>query len=235
MSSADSDTVTVWKKKSHDGSGHSASRKLQKPIVVTIEGPVGCGKGFLLKHIRQYGLPCTENLQVQLHDDAVSHVYDCHKNPARWGLFTELDFLFRHVQAYVMLQKSTDVDVILLEGSHVADRFCYYEMIKPHLTLIEQQLYEEWISVLCEFDMSHSTIFMQCDTHDCLQRIMDNSKREQWEVDLLELHRLQKLYRKHLPADTCHLVCSANFEDNEPLLEAMRYQVSDMVKVWMQG
>lgn len=241
MSSLESETTSPpqisspWRKKTR-GTMKTDSEKSDRPaLVVTFEGPVGCGKGFLLKHIKQHGLPCAESIQVELHEDAVSHVYDSHQNPARWGLFTELDFLFRHVSAYCSVQKDhCDVDVILLEGSHVADRFCYYEMIKHHLTPMEQQLYEECISVICKFDMSHKTIYMDCDIHDCLQRIMDNCKREQYEVDLLELHRLQRLYRHHLPADTCHLTCTANFEDNEPLLEAMRYQISDMVKEWLR-
>lgn len=214
--------VGVWKRQ-------AAVHK--KPLVVAIEGPVGSGKGFLLKYIRQRGLD-NVSVQVQLHDDAVPNIVDCHRDTSRWGLFTELDFLFRHVQAYVQIQKSRTADVILLEGSHVADRFCYFELIRNQLTPVEQRLYEDWIGVMCEFNMSHKTIFLDCDPHDCLHRIINNNKREQCDIDLTEISRLRRLYEKNLPHDALRIACAPNFEDNEPLLESMRKRVSSVVDAW---
>lgn len=192
-------------------------------LVVSVESPPGGGKGFLLKYLSAKGLYPMHG-RVALHDDAIHHIMDMNTDSSRWAFFTELFFLCTHVQCYqqAMANHGSKDTVLLLEGSPVTDKLCYYE--KHHQSKmhpLEAQLYEEWYEKLKPLWRVDHHLLLLSDMHAHMERIIDNAKFEQAGIGLEDIHALTETYVKALPKAYV-LPCPANFEDNEPVLENLR-------------
>lgn len=190
------------------------------PVVVCIESPLGGGKGFFLKYIRQHVFK-HHKVYVDLQDDAISYVMDMNKDSKRWAVFTELDFLLNHVCAISTASKQ-QCDFAIIEGSPITDKYCYFNDID--VTPVEKKLYDEWFNILKPYWHIDANVYLYSSTHSMFDRIMGNSKKEQAFVTLNYLAHKIALYNKCL-ANSPRISCEHNFEDNEPVLEVMKDQL----------
>ncbi|WIA10876.1 hypothetical protein OEZ85_011042 [Tetradesmus obliquus] len=168
-------------------------------LVVALESPPGGGKGFLLKYLASKGLGHAANVHVALHDDAIHHLMDMNTDGARWAFFTELFFLSNHIHCYRQACKAAQqAAVLLLEGSPVSDRLCYYEHhMRERMHPLEAQLYEEWYAkLLLHWRVDHHVLLL-ADMHAHMQRIIDNAKVEQAGLMLDDVHAMM--------TTACHL------------------------------
>lgn len=187
-------------------------------IVVSIESPLGGGKGFFLKYLRQCKSIGTYSTNIILQDDAISHVMDMNNDFKRWALFTELDFLLKHVSSISNALKQPQKNIIVIEGSPLTDKTCYFDEMT--IDTLEQELYEEWFDILKAFWKVDVYISLKSSIHSHYDRVMGNSKKEQSFVTLSYLaHKLQ-LYNNNL-IGCPKIICENNFEDNEPVLQVM--------------
>lgn len=205
-------------------------------LVVSIESPLGGGKGFFLKYMRQHkewierqGLNGSAHLYVCLQDDSISHVMDMNNDEKRWALFTELDFLYKHVHNIKTLNDSLEGEnaVLFMEGSPASDKHCYFDAIES-ITAAEKSLYNEWYGIMKQFWNVDTTVLMKSSIHSHFDRVMGNSKKEQSFVTLGYLSQKAKLYMDNF--GTCpKLICENNFEDNEPVLAVMCEVLIDLI------
>lgn len=195
------------------------------PFIVSIESCAGAGKGFLLKHIMQNGLPWFST-HVYLQDDSIDQVLDYNKDPRRWILTKELHFLFNHVKA---LGGGESADVVLVEGSPVSDRLCFFDASCSHP--LERQLYQEWYDLMRPHWKVDLHIVLVSSPHDCLDRIIGNSKKEQASANLSQICKQMNTYTKTFSelATVEEIVCLPNFEDNEPAIEIMKNQLCELI------
>lgn len=195
-------------------------------LVVSVESPPGGGKGFLLKHLASRGLQ-----RIALQDDAIHHMMDMNTDGARWAFFTELFFLSMHVQAYLKAAAGAGPGaVVLLEGSPVSDRLCYYQkQHRARMHPLEAELYDTWWALLEPLWRVDHHVLLLSDVHSHLERIIDNAKVEQANIGLPEIHTMIATYAAALP-QAYVLSCPANFEDNEPVLENLRATLQALLR-----
>ncbi|KAF6252696.1 hypothetical protein COO60DRAFT_1463561 [Scenedesmus sp. NREL 46B-D3] len=153
---------------------------------------------------------------------------DLNTDASRWAFFTELFFLAAHVQCYQrgVAAAAARADVLLLEGSPVTDRLCYFEaQCRARMHPLEAELYMDWYQRLePTWHVDHHILLMS-DMHAHVERIIDNAKVEQASIGLDDVFELIETYVEALPQ--AHVVqCPANFEDNEPVLENLRAVVA---------
>ena len=196
------------------------------PYVISIEGPPGAGKGFLLKHLGTAGLgsaKCT----VHLHPEAICHVLDFNTEPKRWALFTELFFLFSHALAPV----SIAADYAFVEGSPISDKACYFDRIAAtSMHPLEQEVYKEWYDLLRDRWHVDMPILLKADAHALLERIIDNGKTEQAHYSLEHLQCMSEAYMQGLdPEKTWVINCSMRFEDNSPQLVEIQQAIARLL------
>ncbi|WIA15737.1 hypothetical protein OEZ85_002354 [Tetradesmus obliquus] len=163
--------------------------------VVSVESPPGGGKGFLLKYLASKGM------RVALQDDAICHIMDLNTDARRWAFFTELFFLDMHVKCFKDASNSSGGGgVLLLEGSPLTDRLCYYEALhKRSMHPLEAELYEQWYEILRpQWRVDHSLLLL-ADTHAHVERIIDNAKVEQAALGIDQLHAMLNTYVAALP------------------------------------
>lgn len=205
-------------------------------LVVSIESPLGGGKGFFLKYMRQHkewierqGFNGKAQVHVCLQDDSISHVMDMNNDEKRWALFTELDFLYKHVAnikfAHDSLQGTNAV--LFLEGSPISDKHCYFDAIES-ISEAERELYTEWYDILKNHWKMDMSVLMKSSIHSHFDRVMGNSKKEQSFVTLGYLSQKAKRYASLLNSSP-KLICENNFEDNEPVLEVMCQVLVDLI------
>lgn len=198
-----------------------------RPYIIAIESCPGGGKGFLLKHLAQYGLH-PYKVAVLLQDDSIQHVMDYNKDPKRWNLTKELHFLLRHVQQISDACKMTDVDVIFIEGSPVTD--CHGFFLQSPRTASEEGLYHEWFRLLQPRWHIDAHVLLSSSPHEHLERIIGNSKKEQSHTTIVSVHNQMKVFY-NLLRHTHMLSCHPNFEDNEPAMEIMKSHLRDIVQI----
>lgn len=194
-------------------------------IVIAVESCPGGGKGFLLKHLAAHGLPRIGQVGVLLLDDSIEHVIDAVHDPKRWTLTTELHFLIEHVR---MLKSKSYNDITFVEGSPLTDLMCYFAPAQKHP--LEDNLYKEWYELLRPMWSVDVHVLLTSSPHEHLERIIGNSKKEQSNTTILSLYRQEERYKSVLRTHPT-LVCHANFEDNEPAMEIMKAQLSDIVQM----
>lgn len=206
-------------------------------LVVSIESPLGGGKGFFLKYMRQhkewiehYMKVRNVNIQIALQDDSISHVMDMNNDERRWALFTELDFLFKHVSTIKGANRTSIKDhktALFIEGSPLSDKLCYFDTINT-VTKAEKHLYNEWYDILSEYWHVDKSILVHSSIHSHFDRVMGNSKKEQSFVTLAYLSHKAQLYASVFK-NSPKLICENNFEDNEPVLTVMCEVVANLV------
>lgn len=197
------------------------------PTIIAVESCTGSGKGFLLKYISQHGLLPGSKVHVCLQDDSIDQVLDYNKDPRRCMLTKEMHFLLSHVHNINESVQREDVDVVLIEGSPVSDRRCYFEVGCQNK--LEKELYEDWFEFLRPFWNVDAHVILAADPHSSLDRVVNNSKKEQAFLDLAKLSRTIALYDTVF-ADWPRIECIDHFEDNEPALEVMRMRIARKTK-----
>lgn len=206
-------------------------------LVVALESPPGGGKGFLLKYLAAKGLHPLR-CQVAMHDDAIHHIMDMNTDASRWALFTELYFLSVHVQRYRQARQEAAQQpntVLVLEGSPVTDKLCYFEdqRNRERLHPLEAQLYDEWYAKLRPLWHIDHHLLLLSDMHAHMERIIDNAKVEQAGVGLEEVHAMTQAYVRSLPGAFV-LPCPPFFEDNVPVLERLRATLVELLQALCQ-
>lgn len=194
--------------------------------VISIESPLGGGKGFFLKYLRQYKTLKGKELHVSLQDDAISHVMDMNNDAKRWSLFTELDFLLKHVLCIMEKCSAPRDSIVILEGSPQTDRCCYFNVSASDES--ERELYDEWYSIIAKHWKVDMHVMLKSSIHSHFDRVMGNSKKEQAFVTLGYLSHKLKLYDKVLHGSP-QIVCEHNFEDNEPVLQVMKEKLEFLI------
>jgi deoxyadenosine/deoxycytidine kinase len=203
-------------------------------LVISFESPPGGGKGFLLKHIAAKGLHPYSPV-IALHDDAIDHIVDLNTDETRWAFFTEMYFLHTHVRCYEQAVAGAIArpgqqhhqPLVLLEGSPATDWSCHFARLGMHR--LEAALYSEWFGLMrCKWHVDAS-IMLLSDMHAHMERIIDNAKVEQAGLKLDDIHGMIETYAQALPGAYV-LPCPANFEDNEPVLEALRAVVLRIIR-----
>lgn len=200
-------------------------------IIVSIEAPLGGGKGFFLKYCRQHAFSGMD-VTVSLQDDSIAHVIDMNADPNRWALFTELDFLFRHVQAIHSTQSNSahTPDMLLVEGSPLTDRVCYMHDTAAGIDPLDLKLYDIWYDVLLPYWKVDMHVRLKSSIHSHYDRVIGNSKKEQSFVTLGYLAHKGQLFDACLHG--CPIMtCENNFEDNEPVLEVMKAMIERMLRM----
>lgn len=200
-------------------------------FVVSIESPLGGGKGFFLKYVRQHALIKGLETQVVLQDDSISHVMDMNNDPRRWLCFTEFDFMYKHVLS-VRDARARKPDILVIEGSPATDRGCYF--LDMQCEPCERELYEEWYGILGHLWSVDLHVHLKSSIHSHFERVMGNSKKEQAFVTLTYLAHKLRLFQDVLPGCP-RLVCENNFEDNEPVLEVMRQKLCALISHRLKG
>lgn len=204
------------------------------PLVISIESCAGAGKGFLLKHIMQHGLS-NYSTRVHLQDDSIDQVLDYNKDPKRWILTKELHFLFNHAKAMTFLD---NVDIIFTEGSPFSDKSCFFE--NNCTNPLEKELYADWYKLMRPHWQVDLYIHLITSPHDCLDRIIGNSKKEQASANLSQICKQMILYQKmfnheELAAPVEELICLPNFEDNEPAIDIMKASLCDIIRRYVKN
>ena len=196
------------------------------PYVISLEGPPGAGKGFLLKHMATTGLGADISCSVRLQPEAISHILDYNTDAPRWALFTELFFLFQHATAAM----DSCTDVCFVEGSPLSDNACYYKQLVAHLMHpLERALYEEWFDILEPLWHVDMSILLSADTHAFLDRVIDNGKTEESHLGLEQIQQIWEAYLHGLDADiTWVLPCSARFEDSVVQLQVLHHALANL-------
>lgn len=173
----------------------------KRPLRVSIEGNVGCGKSTLINHFKDYqdvdakAEPLADWRNVQGHN--LLHL--TYADPKRWN------FTFQHyVQlSRLNLQTSTSNKKIqLFERSLQNNRYCFVEMAHNRGLLADQEY-----TALCEwYDWIESNIDIQLDLIVYLRsspevvynRMVQRNRPEESTVSLDYLTDLHKQYEKWL-------------------------------------
>jgi thymidylate kinase len=196
-------------------------------LVVSVESPLGGGKGFFLKYLRQHTLLQGQDVAVCLQDDSISNVMDMNNDSRRWGLFTEMDFLVRHIISIHQAHKVAKV--VIVEGSPISDRMCYFA--DTMCEALEKRLYEEWYNILEHYWHVDICFYLRSSIHSHFDRVMGNSKKEQSFVTLQYLSRKIAMY-DNLLSESPMVTCENNFEDNEPVMHVMRDKLEYALKYY---
>jgi Deoxynucleoside kinase len=201
-------------------------------FIVSIESPLGGGKGFFLKYIMKSNILSKFIVEGHLQDDSISHVMDMNNDAKRWALFTELDFLIRHVMGIKKCKSrfygNSQNHLVLIEGSPITDKLCYVDN-STDIDPLEKELYNEWFDILkpqWHIDMS---VFLKSSVHSHFDRVMGNSKKEQAFVTLSYLSGKMIQYEQTLQG-CVKLICENNFEDNEPVMRVMAKQFESICR-----
>jgi deoxyadenosine/deoxycytidine kinase len=196
------------------------------PAIVAIESCIGSGKGFLLKYVMQHGLSNFARTHVLLQDDSIDQVLDYNKDPTRWAFTKEVHFLIRHVNDLHAAMQSRGHGLFLIEGSPVSDKHCFVEVSR--MSEMERGLYDEWYDFLRSHWRVDHHLCLATSPHACLDRIVNNPKREQAQVSLCELNAVIKAYDRVFQGCK-RLSCPDHFEDNEPVLEVMKRRLESVL------
>jgi deoxyadenosine/deoxycytidine kinase len=196
-------------------------------LVIAVESCPGGGKGFLLKHLASNGLDGTRRIDIVLQDDSIEHVVDFVHDPTRWVLVTELHFLMQHVRSIREHPKGPDA-VTFVEGSPYTDFMCHFEPNEKHP--LEESLYRQWYEIMRKHWHVDAHILLLSSPHEHLERIIGNSKKEQSHTTILSMYKQTERYKQVL-GHAHLLVCYPNFEDNEPAMEIMKMQLTEIVQM----
>ena len=115
---------------------------IQKPVTISIEGNIGCGKTTLLKILQR------EFPQVKILNEPVGeweniangkvNLLDLYyKDPNRWGLTFQNYALFTRVRRWKDNQNLADSQVRISERSLSADRYIFASVMKDEGFLSE--------------------------------------------------------------------------------------------------
>lgn len=204
-------------------------------LVVSIESPLGGGKGFFLKYCRQQTFSGLQ-VAVLLQDDSIATVMDMNTDPQRWSCFAELHFLLMHVAGIhhiihpqpKSVASSPAPDVLLIEGSPRSDYACYM-VENPAIDPLEKELYTIWYDILVDYWTIDVYLRLKSSIHSHYDRMIGNSKKEQSFVTLGYLASKYISFEKCLHGQP-FMLCENNFEDNEPVLEVMKGKLEHLIR-----
>ena len=188
---------------------------------IHIEGMTGSGKSFLIKYLKtRYPY---FSIHTMLETNNVSNILDLNITKSRWAFFTEMDFLQKHINN---IKKSKTDTLCFVENSIFSAKTCYFEYLRREHFFTDEEisLYNAWFKIMIS---EHPNILPDCilyiesDIHIHFERIINNSKSEQSNINLQTLQKFKYLYDKYLHIMEHHyhvrvvrVQCPPYFEDN---------------------
>lgn len=202
-------------------------------MAVHIEGSLGCGKGFLVKYMKNK-FPFF-NI-VSMNDTLnVGNMLDLEQGKSRWSFFTCMDFLFKHSENAAIATTSNTLTFI--ESSIFSSRACYFQYLLTggHFTPIERRLYEDWYTLLGNKN-PRAIIYLQSNIQHQFERIIHNSKNEQTNISLEKLHVFNRLYEDYITLaqksgiPVIRVQTPAFFEDNHGDMEGVLDYITESLR-----
>jgi deoxycitidine kinase/deoxyguanosine kinase len=178
--------------------------KMEKIKVVLVEGNIGAGKSTLLNILNNnfnHSITIVQEPVDQWKEKGTIKSY--YKNPKRWGFTFQVHAIVtRFKKIYKTLQSLSSGDIIIIERSGVADRYCFVDTMKE-----EGYINDMEISVFDElyFDVLHKlydnkkldvyVIYLKTSPEECQKRIIKRDRVE--EKNAIPLDYLLKIDYKH--------------------------------------
>ena len=175
-----------------------------EPVQISIEGNIGAGKSFLVKHLQEHlNLPGVRLVQEPVgewerfkNEQGKSILELFYQDTERWGFtFQQMCMLSR---ALALKQQAKGAQVLLHERSVGADAhvFATHLYNTNKMSSVEFDIYGAWFDTLVDVlgMKRHRVVYLRTDPTLCLKRIQERGRKGEAGITLQYLEALHQLH-----------------------------------------